>query len=238
MKIAILPGSFKPPHMGHLHMIEELLRSKSTFSKIYIFLSYHSRPLEPNLYGFKNLPVHDMFEFLKPFDKKLSKDLTKDEYIHKYQELVQNGKIPVINAKQAMAVWNIYLDYLSKKYPKEINTTKIIVITSYAPSPVVSAYGLVNRLIKKGEKPSNIYLIKSKKNSANSRFDFLTKRHPQLHVKILSSPYPNVHSTLLRKSILDKNYKDFLQFVPSDLPPKSKKEIWKILTTRNIQYAK
>ncbi len=238
MKIAILPGSFKPPHVAHLHMIEELLRSKSPFSKIYIFLSFHSRPLEPSLYSFKNIPVKDMFELLKPYDKQLSNDLTKEEYIQKYQELVQNGKIPVVNVKQAMAIWEIFLSYLHKKYPQETQQTKIIIITSYAPSPVVSAYGLVNRLLKKGEKPSNIYLIKSKKNSANSRFDFLVKRHPKLHVKILSTPFPQMHSTLLRKTILDKNYKEFITFMPSDLPPKDKKEIWKILTTKNIRYQK
>ena len=238
MKTAILPGSFKPPHKGHLHMIEELLQSKSPFSKIYIFVSFHSRPLEPSLYGFKNLPVKDMYSLLKPFDKKIPNDLTKDQYIQKYEEFVKNGKIPIVQAKQAMAIWNIYLDYLSHKYPKETKETKIIIITSYAPSPVVSAYGLVNRLLKKGEKPSNLYLIKSKKNSANSRFDFLTKRHPKLHVKILSTPYPNVHSTLLRKTILEKDLKGFKEFMPNDLSPKSQKEIWKILTTKNIQYQK
>ena len=238
MKIAIFPGSFKPPHMGHLHMIEELLRSKSPFSKIYIFLSFQSRPLEPNLYGFKNLLVKDMYDLLKPYDKKLKKDLTKDQYIQEYQQFVEKGKIPVVNAKQSKAIWDIYLDYLSKKYPKETKETKIIVITSYAPSPVVSAYGLVNRLLKKGDKASNIYLIKSKKNSTNSRFDFLVKRHPKLHVKILSTPYPNLHSTLLRKTILEKDYANFTTFIPSDLSPKDKKEIWKILTTKNIRYSK
>ena len=228
MKIAIFPGSFKPPHLGHIQMIEELITAPSPFSDIYIFISYKPRPLEPKMYMFSQLPLSDMFEILLPYDKNIKRGLTKKEYINEYDRLVDEGKIPVFNVKQSIQIWKIYEKYLLKKYKKELINTKLHIQISYAPSPILSVYQLVNRLIKK-EIPSNdIYLVKSKKNSSNSRFDYLKKKYPKIHTKIVTSKNPDIHSTLLRKSILDKNYKDFISYLPKDLSPSDKKKIWYI----------
>ena len=44
-EIIIIPGSFKPPHIGHLSLIEKLI-NKKTISKIIIVISNKSRPLD------------------------------------------------------------------------------------------------------------------------------------------------------------------------------------------------
>ncbi len=224
MKVAIFPGSFKPPHLGHLQMIEKMLLSKSPFEKIYILISKKPRPLQPSLYDISSLPKDDIFLLLKPFQKRLSSKLTKEEYLEEYKKLIQNKKIPAVTAEESEMIWKIYIEYLKKKYTKEMMKTEIKPMISWAPSPIIATYNLVTQLLKK-TKPSNIYLVKSKKNSSNARFDYLLKKTPDLHVKVLSSKSPNLHSRLLRKAILDKNKEEILQYIPDDLSPLNKKNI-------------
>jgi nicotinamide mononucleotide adenylyltransferase len=240
MKVAILPGSFKPPHIGHFNMLEQLLHSKISYDFIYIYISSKPRPLQPNLYLFSKMNSHNMFHSLLPFDSSLSPNFTKKEYTNTYKQLVEKRIIPTIDAKQSLEIWNIYLHSLQKKYPKLFEKTKVEIAIATAPSPLLSSYSRVDKLIRHNMKPSNIHLIKSKKNQENTRFDFLLKKYPSIHIKILSSKYPKFHSTLLRKAILDKNEKEVIQYLPSILSSPDKKKIWKILSPssspKSLQY--
>ena len=237
MKVAIFPGSFKPPHLGHLQMIEKMLLSKSPFEKIYILISKKPRPLQTSLYDISSLPNDDIYLLLKPFQKKLSSKLTKEEYLEEYKKLIEKKKIPAITAEESEKIWKIYIEYLKKKYTKEMMKTEIKPMISWAPSPIIATYNLVTQLLKK-TKPSNIYLVKSKKNSSNSRFDYLVKKTPELHVKILSSKSPNLHSKFLRKAILDKNKEEILHYIPDDLSPFDKKKILDIFFKNSKNHEK
>lgn len=229
MKIAILPGSFKPPHLGHLQMIEQILLSKSPFDIIHIYISSKPRPLRSEFYTFSNLNTSNMYFLLKPFDSSLQDQLSKKEYIEKYKDLVESKKIYTIDAQQSLAIWKIYIDYLCKKYPKECERTKIDVTISMAPSPILSVYQKVNQLVKKGIPDKKIYLLKSKKNAANQRFSGLEKKYPNIHMKVVKTDVPHLHSKMLRRAILDRNEKEFREYLPKDLAKRDVKEIWNIV---------
>ena len=240
MKIAILPGSFKPPHLGHFHMLEQLLHSKVPYDFIYIYISSKPRPLHPNLYLFSKMNSHNMFHSLLPFDSSLSSNSTKKEYTDIYKQFVLKGKIPTIDAKQSLEIWNLYLHSLQKKYPSLFEKTKVEITIATAPSPLLSVYSKVDKLIRNDIKQSQIYLIKSKKNRENTRFDFMKKKYPSIHIQILSSKYPQFHSTLLRKAILENHEKEVMKYLPPLLSLPDKKKIWKILSPssspKSLQY--
>ncbi len=233
MKIAIFPGSFKPPHKGHFNLIEKMLL-ENNFDKIVLFISFTPRPLDPSLYEPSSIPTDDLYKILLNYDKSIQSGLTKKEYLHIYKNLIKEKKIPYVNAEQSLLVWKIYKDYLLNKF-KDKKIPELDIKISYAPSPILSTATLVKKLINKEQiKQSNIHLLKSYKNRKNQRFDIVKKNYPNVKVNIIRSKDPSIHSKIFRKAILDKDKKIIKEFLPSELSNYQINKIMKILFSKNI----
>lgn len=229
MKVAIFPGSFKPPHKGHFNLLEKIIENKNKFDKIFIFISFTPRPLDPFLYEPRSMSSDDLYRILNTYDKNVKPNLTKKEYLEIYKELIENKKIAFINAEQSILIWKIYKELIDKKY-KNIKIPEIIIKISYAPSPILSTGTLVKQLIKKGDvKPQNIYLLKSLKNKNNQRFDYILKNNPEVKVNIIKSKDPLIHSKIFRKAIMDQDKKIVEDYLPKELTTSQKNKIMKIL---------
>ena len=116
--IIIIPGSYKPPHKGHLSLIEKLLKLRSTF-KIIIIISNKSRPLDDTFLYMEQKPVELLKErmcYYFPNEKNLINKMSKSNLIKYIQKLIKENVLLSINANQSLEVWNIYLNYLKKKY--------------------------------------------------------------------------------------------------------------------------
>jgi hypothetical protein len=68
----------------------------------------------------------------------------------------------------------------------------------------------------------------------------MKKKYPSIHIQVLSSKYPQFHSTLLRKAILENHEKEVMKYLPPLLSLPDKKKIWKILSPssspKSLQY--
>lgn len=235
MRIAIFPGSFKPPHIGHYYMLENLILQKKPYQKILILISSKPRPLSPDLYKIEDLPISNIKQLLYTYDPSIfSKTLkTKKEWIDEYKKCILKNKIPVITAQQSLQIWKIYQSILEKKYHSLIkkNNIHIHIEISMAPSPLLSCYQFVTSYIKKNIPQKDITLVKSKKNKTNHRFDYLFKKYPDLQLKIVSSKHPFIHSMLFRKAILNHDMKEIKKYIPSDIPKKEQNKIMRILSS-------
>ncbi len=233
MKIAIFPGSFKPPHKGHFNLIEKMLL-ENKFDKIVLFISFTPRPLDPTLYEPSNIPTEELYKILLNYDNKIQSGLTKKEYLQIYKNLIKEKKIPYVNAEQSILIWKIYRDYLLKKY-KDKKIPELDIKISYAPSPILSTATLVKKLVNKEEvKQSNIHLLKSYKNRKNQRFDIVKKDYPDVKINIVKSNDPNIHSKIFRKAILDKDKKIIKEYLPKELSTYQINKIIKILYNPSI----
>lgn len=235
MKVAIFPGSFKPPHKGHFNLLEKIIQNneKYDFDKIYIFISFNPRPLDPLLYEPNSMTSDDLYRILKVYDKSIEYKLTKKEYIDIFKRLIEDKKIPYVNAEQSLKIWEIYKKIIEDKFGtknKDKKIPEIIIKISYAPSPILSTATLVSQLIKKSDiKPNNIYLLKSLKNKNNQRFDYILKNNPKVKVNIIKSKEPQIHSRIFRKAIMDQDKKVIEEYLPDELTTIDKNKIMKIL---------
>lgn len=228
MKIAIFPGSFKPPHKGHFDLIEKMLLDNK-FDKIILFISFTPRPLDPSLYEPSSLHTEDLYKILLNYDQSIQSVLTKKEYLQIYKKLIKENKIPYVNAEQSILIWKIYRDYLLNKY-KDKKIPELDLKISYAPSPILSTATLVKKLVNKEQiKQTNIHLLKSYKNRKNQRFDIVKKDYPKVKVNIIKSKDPNIHSKIFRKAILDKDKKIIKEYLPKELSNYQINKIIKIL---------
>ncbi len=179
MKLAIFPGSFKPPHKGHYLLVKKLLEDKS-IDKIYIIISNKPRYLLP--------------------------------------ENEKSGSVSDIESEE---LWKIY-------FPKELGKTKdrrLYMMVSTMPSPIMMAYAIADRMLKKGDE---LILVKSSKDENNSRFSsFKNMKKRGIKVDVWSIPkYEALSSTNMRKEIYDKDKKKFMKFLPDKLDNKDKNKIW------------
>ena len=232
--VSIIPGSFKPPHKGHLSLIEKIIK-KDNDTDIIIIISQKARPLDSRFLYMEKTPKIELENALKEYIVKnnlkisnLKDGLTKAELIKLINKLMSTNIIKTINAKQSLEIWNIYLEYLKKKYPI---LPKIEIRISSKPNVILEANRAIINSFR--EKYKKILLLKSKKNSHNTRFDFLEKKYGKYVKTKLFPDIKNIDATGMRKYILEKNKIDFFKYLPKDMLQKYKNKIWKIVMSEN-----
>lgn len=94
MKIAILPGSFKPPHYGHYTLLKKMLEDKS-IDKIYIIISNKPRYLLSNN---KKSGEIDAYESEKIWKLYLSKLLKNNKNNKKVYIMISRLPSPIMMA--------------------------------------------------------------------------------------------------------------------------------------------
>ncbi len=181
MKLALFPGSFKPPHYGHYTLVKKLLEDKS-IDKIYIIISPLSRYL--------------------------------------IEDNKESGEVTAIESEE---IWDIY-------FGKElaVKPRRLYIMISRLNSPIQMAYAIANSTFK--NKKGELILVKSSKNEKNTRFDMF-KGIKGVKTRIWTLPkFDTLSSTNMRKTIYEKDKKNFMKFLPPQLSMGVKDKIWKIVT--------
>jgi nicotinamide mononucleotide adenylyltransferase len=234
MNITIIPGSYKPPHKGHLSLIEKLIKNNNN-SKIILIISKKPRSLDKNFLYMEGIPkniLHNTLITYFPNEIDEILKLSKVNTIKKINELINNKLLKSVNSEKSYKVWKIYLKYLKQKYNtekyKKINFPKIIFRVSENNNIILETDKVIREIFYKKEK-GNILLMKSVKNKNNSRFNFLEKRYKKYIKTILFPNIKDIDATGMRQSILNNNIEEFFNYLPKDLEEKYKNKIWKIV---------
>ena len=233
MNIFIIPGYYKPPHKGHLSLIEKLINKnkvKDKKQKIIIIISKKSRPLDNHFsYDINKYSKEDIQNALiKYFPNNKIISLSKNNLIKKINKLIEEKKLDSINADQSLKVWNIYLKYLKKKYKDNLYFPEIIFKISETNNIIKETINIVLKSFR--ENPLSITLMKSKKNANNTRFKFLEERYSKYIKTKLFPNIKDIDATGMRLSILNNNRRLFDKYLPKDLEKNKKDKIWKILS--------
>jgi cytidyltransferase-like protein len=234
--ITIIPGSYKPPHKGHLSIIEKLIK-KNNNKKIIIIISKKPRSLDENfLYMEKKSKIELQNTLIKYFPLEINKilSLTKKDIIVKINKLIKDNLLKSVNDIKSYKIWNIYLKYLNKKYSLKkyikINFPKIIFRKCENNNIISETNKVILELFRKNKKEKNIILMKSVKDANNSRFKLFEERYSK-YIKIQLFPnIKDIDATGMRTCILDNNIKKFIKYLPKDLEEKDINKIWKILS--------
>jgi len=224
--IIIIPGSYKPPHKGHLSLLIRLIK-KSNISKIIIIISKKVRSLDKRFLYMEKIPKIELQNALIeyfPLEKEEILLMTKEKIIKKINQYMNDGLLKSINAIQSYKIWNIYLKYLKNKYEKIPN---IVFKISENNNIMLEADRVILESFK--EKPTSITLMKSAKNEHNTRFDFLERKYKKYIKTALFPNIKDIDATGMRQSILENNKISFLKYLPKDLDEKNKNKIWSIV---------
>jgi len=209
MKIAAFPGSFKPPHIGHLKVVESILKNQKP-DKFYIFISNKPRLLVP------------------PFQTKLG-DLSKNELDNigkKFnlkntskkgiEEAAKDGMIPSVSALASWYFWETYIKTLPKKMQE-----KVKIIVSNLPSPIMFAFVVLKGILKKDD---SLILLKSKKDEKDTRFSLFDKLGVNID-EVLIPTFKKLNSWEMREAIANKNYNKVKEFMPKKLTKSQKDKL-------------
>ena len=233
--ITIIPGSYKPPHKGHLSLIEKLIKKNNNI-KIIIIISKKPRSLDKNfLYMEKKskLELQDALIKYFPQEKEQILSLKKKDIIVKINQLIKDKLLRSVNEDQSYKVWNIYLKYLRKKYSEKkylkINFPKIIFRKCDNNNIISETNKVILELFRK-ENAKNIILMKSAKDANNSRFKLLEERYSKYIKTQLFPNIKDIDATGMRTSILNNDKKKFINYLPKNLEKKEINKIWKILS--------
>lgn len=238
MNIIILPGSFKPPHKGHLSLIENIIKKclkKKEKCKIIIIISKKSRALDNRFQYFENLTKNELQNALInhfPKKKKNINKLTKTNVLKLIREYIEKNKLKTVNAEQSLKVWKIYLKLLKEKYNKKNNFKnnkfpEIILKIADTNNVIQETTKIMLQSLR--NKPKKIFLMKSNKNKNNKRFDFMLKRFGKYIEEVLFPNIKDIDAKNMRKAIMENDYNKFEKYLPDGLKDSDKKKIWKIL---------
>jgi len=227
--ITIIPGSYKPPHKGHLSLVEKLIKKQKN-NKIIIIITNKSRALDERFLYMEGKPKNELQTALIqyfPNEKDEILLLTKEKLIKKIKDLIDNKILQSINSFQSYNVWNIYKRYLIEKYNKTlIKLPELVFRIAESNSMIKETFKVVSEVFK--EKPKKIILMKSAKNADNKRFDIFEKSFKKYIKTILFPNIKDIDATGMRMSILNQDKDKFLKYLPKDLLEKDKNKIWKI----------
>ena len=233
--ITIIPGSYKPPHKGHLSLIEKLIKKNNNI-KIIIIISKKPRSLDENfLYMEKKSKIDLQNTLIKYFPKEKDEILllNKKDIIIKINKLINDGLLKSVNDNQSYKIWNIYLKYLQKKYSGKnyikINFPKIIFRKCENNNIISETNKVILELFRK-ENAKNIILMKSAKDESNSRFKLLEERYSKYIKTQLFPNIKDIDATGMRTCILYDDKQKFIKYLPKDLEENEINKIWKILT--------
>ena len=217
MIYGFFPGGFKPPHQGHLKVVEAIMK-KIKPDIFYIIISKKPRLLIPPFKKTYQLTEQNLKEISEKYKKQYDKkSLEKD---------ASNNVIPAINAKDSYDIWKLYIATL----PKSMQG-KIKLYISPFDSPIIFGYTIIEKKLEKGDV---LALVKSSKNGENKRFEIFDK----LEKKGIELIYQNIpkfdelDSTIARKYIVEKKKNKFYQFLPKKLSNISKQKIWQIVSSK------
>jgi len=212
MKLVLFPGSFKPPHSGHLKVIETIMK-KYKPDIFYLIISKKPRiieaPFEKKLHEFSEQELSNLaqrFQINKPNKSTI-------------EQAMEKGIIPAISPKVTLEFWKSYLQLL----PENIRD-KIKVSIANQPSPVLYSFVIVKNKVKKGDE---LVLVKAEKDKDNKRFSMFDR----LDVKkreVLIPTFKDFNSWQMRKAIYNKDWKKVKTFLPK-LDEKEKKRLVGIL---------
>ena len=198
MKIVLFPGSFKPPHRGHLKVVEEIMKNYKP-DIFYLIISKKPRiieaPFEKKLNEFSDKELDDLA-------KKFKIDKVNKSTIEKAME---QGIIPAVNAKTTLEFWKVYLNTLPEKV-----RDKIRVSIATLPSPVLYSFVIVKNKVKKGDE---LLLVKAEKDRDNKRFSMFDG----LEVKkreVLIPTFKDFNSWEMRRGIYNGDWKNVEKFLP------------------------
>jgi cytidyltransferase-like protein len=202
--ITIIPGSYKPPHKGHLSLIEKLIKKNNKGNnKIIIIISKKSRPLDET-FKMENKSKEQLQEALiKYFPKEKDEILllNKGNLEKKIKTLIETNKLKSINYQQSLKVWNIYLKYLKNKF-KSLSMPIIQLKVSETNNIIQETTKTMLKCFRE-DKPKKVILMKSEKNKDNKRFDFLTSRFGKYIDTVLFPNIKDIDATNMRKDILN-----------------------------------
>jgi len=213
MIYALFPGGFKPPHLGHLKVVETILKKKPDI--FYIIISKKPRLLIPPFKKTYQLTENEIKEISRKYKKSYDKKLLEED--------ATSGNIPAITANDSYQIWKIYLQLLPEKLRKLVK-----VYISPFDSPVMFALTVISKKVKKGD---TLILVKSQKNKENRRFEMFDK-FANNGVKLVYQNIPKfdeLDSSIARKLIVENKRTQFYKFLPSNLKAADKKKIWNLV---------
>ena len=141
--------------------------------------------------------------------------------IDKFIVYVGSGIRDGITQEQSMEVWDVYKEVLGPKVQIEPSVSPIGDILRYAKNhPDEEVYFVIGYRDGREDDLQDIA----------SRTKGVEEKYPNLEVKVISTPDPEVSGTNARKALLKGDKEKFMTFLPDEVPPSEKEEIYNIVS--------